>query len=110
MSRLALLLLALAATSAVRAADPDWPAAAGRAKAEGKERVIVFNNCGHGFLDLAISASRTAAAMAWFASGAGRIPSVRVNSTPRSKVSRCGIATASMAPFSFRSETSGAMP
>jgi tryptophan synthase beta chain len=23
------------------------------AKAEGKERVIVFNNCGHGFLDLA---------------------------------------------------------
>jgi tryptophan synthase beta chain len=23
------------------------------AKAEGKETVIVFNNCGHGFLDLA---------------------------------------------------------
>jgi tryptophan synthase beta chain len=24
-----------------------------KAKAEGKETVIVFNNCGHGFLDLA---------------------------------------------------------
>ena len=28
------------------------------AKAEGKETVIVFNNCGHGFLDLAAYEAR----------------------------------------------------
>lgn len=43
MSRLALLLLALAATSVVRAADPDWPAAAGRAKAEGKDVAVLLD-------------------------------------------------------------------
>ena len=43
MSRLTFLLLALAATSVVRAADPDWPAAAERAKAEGKDVAVLLD-------------------------------------------------------------------
>ena len=55
-------------------------------------------------------ASSIVAFTAWFASGAGMIPSIRANSTPAAKTSVWVYARASMRPSSFRWLTSGAMP